>query len=37
MRLGFLKGYSLLNITDIFLDNKMKDGKPLDPYDINFY
>lgn len=37
MNLNFLKAYSIVNVSDLFLENKMKDGKTLEPFDINFY
>jgi hypothetical protein len=37
MKLQFLKAYSIINISDRFFDDKMKDGKPLDPAEIKFF
>jgi hypothetical protein len=37
MKLSFVKAYSLVNVTDLFLEHKMKDGKPLEPLDISFF
>jgi len=37
MKLSFLKAFSIANLSDAFFDNKMKEGKPLDPMEIKFY
>jgi len=29
MKLSFLKSFSIVNLSDAFFDNRMKDGKPL--------
>ena len=37
MQLTLLKAYSLINLSDLFFENRMKDGKPLEPSDIRFF
>lgn len=32
MQLSFLKAFSIVNISDAFFENRMKDGKPLEPF-----
>ena len=37
MQLTLLKAYSIVNLSDLFFENRMKDGKPLEPSDIRFF
>lgn len=37
MRISSLSHYSIVNLTDAFLQNRMIDGKTLEPAEINFY
>lgn len=37
MKLSFLKAYSIINVSDQFFEEKMKDGKSLDPIEIRFF
>ena len=37
MTLSFLKAFSIINVSDAFFENFMKDGKPLDTFDVRLY
>ena len=37
MQLTWLKAYSIINVSDLFFENRIKDGKSLDPSEIHFF
>lgn len=37
MQLNFLKAFSIVNISDAFFENRMKDGKPLEPFEVKLF
>jgi hypothetical protein len=37
MQLSWLKAFSIINLSDVFFENRMKDGKSLDPSEIRFF
>jgi hypothetical protein len=37
MTLTFLKAYSIINVSDVFFEHHMTEGRPLDPFEVRFY
>ena len=37
MTLSFLKAFSIINVSDAFFENLMRDGKPLETFDVRLF
>lgn len=37
MTLTFLKAFSIINVSDVFFEHHMTEGRPLDPFEVRFY